>query len=54
LVAVYLLDVMANRIFGGSASPEVAKVTALRHVFGLPMILATALATTAALIVYAQ
>ncbi|HEX3841226.1 MAG TPA: prepilin peptidase [Acidimicrobiales bacterium] len=54
LVGVYLLDMMANRIFGGSARPEVATATTLRHVFGLPMILATALATMAGLIAYAQ
>ncbi|HEX3567014.1 MAG TPA: prepilin peptidase [Acidimicrobiales bacterium] len=54
LVAGYLVGVLGNRSLGGAANPEVAKVTALRHVFGLPMILATALATTAALIAYAQ
>jgi leader peptidase (prepilin peptidase)/N-methyltransferase len=52
LVAVYLLDVLANRTFRGADGPEVAKVTALRHVCSLPMILATVLATTAGLIAY--
>jgi leader peptidase (prepilin peptidase)/N-methyltransferase len=54
LVAVYLIDVLVNRILGGADRPEVAQVAALRHVFGLPMIVATALAATAALIAYAQ